>query len=137
MKRAKAVVTVAVLTGLVVGLVCVVALSPPASAAAVRCDVSDQAIYTAPESISAAPGTVLACRSVTLTQVPGSISMRAWKVQYVSTDATGQKIAVTGTVAVPTAAWTGAGWRSTIADIPQATDRVAAAATSLFITSLF
>jgi hypothetical protein len=118
MKRAKVVATVAVLTGLVVGLVCVVALSPPASAAAFRCDASDQAIYTAPESISAAPGTLLACRSVTLTQVPGNISMRAWKVQYVSTDATGQKIAVTGTVAVPTAAWTGSGARPVVAFHP-------------------
>ncbi|HST86620.1 MAG TPA: lipase family protein [Kineosporiaceae bacterium] len=119
MKRAKAaVVTVVVLTGLVVGLVCVVALSPPASAAGITCDVSDRAIYTAPESVTAAPGTLLACRSVTLTEVPGNISMRAWKVQYVSTDVRGQKIAVSGTIAVPTAAWIGRGARPVIAFHP-------------------
>ena len=118
MKRAKAaVITVVALTGLVVGMVCVVALSPPASAAT-TCAATDDAIYTPPGSVTAAPGTLLACRSVTLTEVPGNIPMRAWKVQYVSTDLRGQKIAVSGTVAVPTAAWTGRGGRPVIAFHP-------------------
>jgi hypothetical protein len=119
MKRAqKAILSVAALTGLVVGLVCVVALSRPALAAAITCDASDRAIYTPPTSIAAAPGTLLACRSVRLTEVPGNISMRAWKVQYASTDVQGRRIAVSGTVAVPTAAWTGRGARPVIAFNP-------------------
>ena len=131
MKRPDAaVVAVAALTGLVVALVCVVALSPPATAAASAtaaapataaarsCDASDSAIYAPPASIAAGPGTLLGCRSVTLTEVPGNISMRAWKVQYVSSDVQGQKIAVSGTVAVPTAAWAGRGSRPVIAFTP-------------------
>jgi triacylglycerol lipase len=40
--------------------------------------------------------------------------MSAWQVQYVSTDLRGQPVAVSGTVAVPTAPWTGAGSRPVV-----------------------
>ncbi|AEW92435.1 hypothetical protein SCATT_00640 [Streptantibioticus cattleyicolor NRRL 8057 = DSM 46488] len=89
-----------------------------AEPAATTCDAPDAAIYTAPDAVTAAPGTVLACRQVTLTQVPGGIPMTAWKVQYASTDNSGRPVAVSGTVAVPTAPWTGAGSRPVIAFNP-------------------
>jgi hypothetical protein len=79
----------------------------PAEAAPATCNASDSAIYTPPSSISGAPGKLLACELVTLPVVPGNISMQAWKVQYVSTDVHGAKIAVSGTVAVPAAPWPG------------------------------
>jgi len=79
----------------------------PAGAAPATCNASDSAIYTPPSSISGAPGKLLACELVTLPVVPGNISMQAWKVQYVSTDVHGAKIAVSGTVAVPAAPWPG------------------------------
>lgn len=89
-----------------------------ATAALASCAASDSQIYTPPASVSGAPGTLLACEPVTLSQVPGSISMKAWKVQYVSTNVHGAKIAVSGTVAVPTAAWTGPGPRPIVAFNP-------------------
>jgi Secretory lipase len=83
-------------------------------AAPAACTASDQAIYTPPASVTGAPGTLLACEPVTLTEVPGNIPMTAWKVQYVSTDVHGAKIAVSGTVAVPTARWAGPGPRPAV-----------------------
>ncbi len=64
------------------------------------------------------PGTLLACEPVTLPEVPGNIPMTAWKVQYVSTGAQGAKIAVSGTVAVPSARWAGPGPRPVVAFNP-------------------
>jgi Secretory lipase len=89
-----------------------------ARAAPAACNASDSAIYTPPASVSGAPGKLLACEPVTLPEVPGNISMQAWKVQYVSTDVLGAKIAVSGTVAVPTAPWPGPGPRPVIAFNP-------------------
>jgi hypothetical protein len=86
-----------------------------ARAAPAACNASDQAIYTPPASVSGAPGMLLACEPVTLPEVPGNIAMQAWKVQYVSTDVHGTKIAVSGTVAVPMAPWTGPGVRPVVA----------------------
>jgi triacylglycerol lipase len=90
----------------------------PAEAAPAACNASDAAIYAPPGSVSGAPGRLLACEPVTLPEVPGSISMQAWKVQYVSTNVHGAKIAVSGTVAVPTAPWPGPGPRPVIAFNP-------------------
>jgi Secretory lipase len=90
----------------------------PAEAAPAACNASDAAIYTPPASVSGAPGTLLACEPVTLPEVPGNIPMNAWKVQYVSTNVHGAKIAVSGTVAVPTAPWPGPGPRPVIAFNP-------------------
>jgi Secretory lipase len=89
-----------------------------ARAAPAACSASDQAIYTPPAAVTGAPGTLLACEPVTLTEVPGNIPMHAWKVQYVSTDVHGTKIAVSGTVAVPQARWTGPGPRPVVAFNP-------------------
>ena len=90
----------------------------PAEAAPAACDASDSAIYTPPSSVSGAPGTLLACEPVTLPEVPASVPVMAWKVQYVSTNVQGAKIAVSGTVAVPAAAWPGPGPRPVIAFNP-------------------
>ena len=89
-----------------------------AEATPAACNTSDSAIYTPPPSVSGAPGRLLACEPVTLSLVPGNIPMKAWKVQYVSTNVHGTPIAVSGTVAVPTAAWTGPGPRPVIAFNP-------------------
>lgn len=107
------------------GLVCAVvlgagtAIATPtggaAGAPATACTATDAAIYTTPGSVTDAPGTVLACRPVTLTEVSGNIPMNAWKVQYASTDQSGRRVAVSGIVAVPTAPWTGAGTRPVVA----------------------
>ncbi|CBG68577.1 MULTISPECIES: lipase family protein [Streptomyces] len=88
------------------------------AAAAPTCNAADSDIYAAPTSVAATPGTVLSCRPVSLTQVPGNISMTAWKVRYSSTDNQGRPIAVSGTVAVPAAPWTGPGTRPIVAFNP-------------------
>ncbi|WP_030434414.1 lipase family protein [Actinoplanes subtropicus] len=92
------------------------AVVPAATAdgAVTGCTAAQSAIYTPPATVTGTPGTVLACRPVSLTQVPGGIAMSAWQVQYVSTDLRGQPVAVSGTVAVPTAPWTGAGRRPVV-----------------------
>lgn len=89
-----------------------------ATQAATGCTAADAAIYTPPTAVNAAPGSVLACDAVTLSQVPGNIAMKAWKVQYASTNVTGAPIAVSGTVAVPTAPWIGLGSRPVVAFNP-------------------
>jgi hypothetical protein len=89
-----------------------------ANAAPLLCLESDAGIYTAPASVTGNAGDLISCRSVTLTEVPGKIPMNAWKVKYTSTDLNGKKIAVSGTVAVPKAAWTKGGSRPTVAFNP-------------------
>ncbi|MFE3858764.1 lipase family protein [Streptomyces griseorubiginosus] len=95
-----------------------VSAAPEASAAAPACTAADADVYTPPATVPATPGTVLACRSVTLSQVPGTIAMSAWKVLYSSTDHQGRPVAVSGTLAVPTAPWTGTGARPVVAFHP-------------------
>ncbi|WP_328600948.1 lipase family protein [Actinomadura physcomitrii] len=89
-----------------------------AEAAPSGCAATDAAIYTAPSSVDGNPGDLLACRSVALPHVPGNVPMKAWKVQYASTNVQGKKIAVSGTVAVPTATWAGPGSRPVVAFNP-------------------
>ncbi|MEO5875796.1 MAG: lipase family protein [Streptosporangiaceae bacterium] len=96
----------------------VTAFPQAANAAPLLCLESDAGIYTAPAFITAAAGDLISCRSVTLPQVPGNVPMNAWKVKYASTDLNGKKIAVSGTVAVPKAAWTKGGSRPTVAFNP-------------------
>ncbi|MDN0198520.1 lipase family protein [Streptomyces sp. S.PNR 29] len=83
------------------------------------CAAADAAIYQAPANVTAAPGTVLACRQVdALPLVGDDTPMTAWKVQYASTDGRGRPVAVSGTVVVPRAAWTGPGERPLVAFAP-------------------
>ncbi len=103
-----------VLGALCVGTAAVAVAGAPAGAAGATCTAPESAIYTPPASVAGTPGTVLACRATTLPEVPGNIAMKAWQVQYVSTDVGGNPVAVSGTVAVPTAAWTGPGTRPVV-----------------------
>ncbi|WP_338118034.1 lipase family protein [Streptomyces coryli] len=86
--------------------------------AAASCGATDAQIYTPPGSAPASPGTVIACRETKLPEVPGNIPMKAWKVQYSSSDNQGKPVAVSGTVAVPEKTWTGGGPRPVIAFNP-------------------
>ncbi|WP_197704533.1 lipase family protein [Jatrophihabitans sp. GAS493] len=101
-----------------IGVTTAIATTGSAASALTGCSASANDIYTAPSSITAANGTLLACRSVTLSQVPNSVPMKAWQVQYASTDVNGARVAVSGTIAVPTAAWTGKGTRPVVAFNP-------------------
>ncbi|MCP2337003.1 lipase family protein [Actinomadura rupiterrae] len=104
------------------------AASPQAAAAAPArtvpsgapsgCTATDDDIYAPSENISGDPGDLLACAPAKLSNIPGDIPMKAWKVRYVSTDAKGAKIAVSGTVAVPDAPAPGGGARPTVAFNP-------------------
>ncbi|MFI0240230.1 lipase family protein [Streptomyces sp. NPDC016845] len=89
-----------------------------AATAATTCTASDADIYRPPATVAAAPGGVIACRATSLPHVPGSIPLHAWKVQYGSEDNTGAPVAVSGTVAVPDAAWRGPGGRPVVAFNP-------------------
>jgi len=100
-----------VLGALCVGAAGVTVAAAPAAAASATCTAPESAVYTPPAAVGGKPGTVLACRTTTLPEVPGGIAMRAWQLQYVSTDIGGNPVAVSGTVAVPTAPWTGPGTR--------------------------
>ncbi|POM27283.1 putative MT1628-like inactive lipase [Actinomadura rubteroloni] len=96
-----------------------VVAATPASAAPTGCTASDDEIYAeAPANLSGQNGDLLACQETKLTNIPGDVPMKAWKVRYVSTDAKGTKIPVTGTVAIPTAPWTKGGSRPTVAFNP-------------------
>ncbi|MGC0403917.1 dienelactone hydrolase [Streptomyces sp. SAI-126] len=117
MKKSALVTALAALTAALLGSGGLVSEAPRASAAA-ACTAADPDVYTPPATVPATPGTVLACRSVTLSQVPGSIAMSAWKVLYSSTDNQGRPAAVSGTLAVPSAPWTGAGPRPVVAFHP-------------------
>ncbi|MDX6742625.1 lipase family protein [Actinocorallia sp. A-T 12471] len=89
-----------------------------ATAAPLLCLASERQIFAPAGTINDPVGELLACRLVTLKEVPGNISMTAYQVRYVSTDLRGKKIPVTGTVAVPSAAWTKGGSRPTVAFHP-------------------
>ena len=111
------------ITAGILGVLCAAALvSAPAAAsatasaagAAAGCTATESAVYTPPATVTGPAGTVLACRPVTLAEVPGNIAMNAWQLQYASTDLRGRPVAVSGTVAVPTAPWTGPGRRPVV-----------------------
>ncbi|RSN67028.1 lipase family protein [Actinomadura sp. WAC 06369] len=95
------------------------AAAVPAAAAPAGCTATDEEIYAAPPAaVQGNAGDLLACREAVLTNIPGDIPMKAWKVRYVSTDAEGSRNVVTGTVAVPKAEWTKGGPRPTVAFNP-------------------
>ncbi|MCH0563503.1 lipase family protein [Streptomyces sp. MUM 2J] len=99
------------------------AFALPSTAAAAdpvpQCTAADSAIYRPPGSVTAAPGTVLACRAVdSLPMVVGAPAFHAWKALYASTDGHDNPSAVAGTVIVPDAPWRGAGERPVVAFTP-------------------
>jgi hypothetical protein len=75
---------------------------------AASCSPPPPDFYVTPAAPTGAPGTVI---KTAATSFGGSDAFRAVAVQYRSTSATGQANAVTGTVVVPVAAWTGTGPR--------------------------
>lgn len=83
-------------------------------AAPTGCTATDADIYKPPATVSGNPGDILACSPTTLNYVPNLPKLHAWKVQYVTTDAKGAKVAASGTVAIPDAAWKGTGSRPTV-----------------------
>ncbi|WP_433330236.1 lipase family protein [Spirillospora sp. CA-294931] len=89
-----------------------------ALAGAIACTASDADIYKPPATVTGNPGDVLACAPTKLTYIPNAPALKAWKVQYVTTDAKGTKVAASGTVAVPEAAWTKGGARPTLSYAP-------------------
>ena len=107
-------ITVRLLVVLCAGVAATTVAPAAPAAAAVSCTAAESAIYTPPTTVAGSPGTVLACRPVTLPEVPGNIAMNAWEVQYATTDLRGRSVAVSGLVAVPTAAWTGTGTRPVV-----------------------
>ncbi|MBO2454373.1 hypothetical protein J4573_45310 [Actinomadura barringtoniae] len=78
------------------------------------CTASEADIYKPPASVTGNPGDILACRPTQLTFVPNAPNLHVWKIQYVTTDAKGAKVAASGTVAIPDAAWDKGGSRPTI-----------------------
>jgi Secretory lipase len=77
-------------------------------AGATACIPPPPEFYETPASPSGAPGSII---KTAQTSFGGSANYTAIAVQYRSTSATGQANAVTGTVIVPNAAWTGTGPR--------------------------
>ncbi|KUJ41364.1 triacylglycerol lipase [Streptomyces albus subsp. albus] len=88
------------------------------SRTAVACDALDPQIYQPPATAPERPGSVIACRRTPLPHVPGDTARHAWKVQYSSRDNAGRPVAVSGTVVVPDAPWTGEGSRPVVAFAP-------------------
>lgn len=116
-KRLLVLTSAAALAGLGLGVPTPTAGATAPAATAV-CDAPDERIYQVPASVPSDPGSVIACRATRLPHVPGGIPMRAWKVQYSSKDNRGEPVAVSGTVAVPDAPWTGRGSRPVVAFNP-------------------
>lgn len=74
---------------------------------------SDSSFYTAPTTTGNA-GDLISYRTATVNLGAGAAATQAWNVMYRSTDALGAANVVSGTVIVPTAAWTGSGARPVI-----------------------
>ncbi len=76
---------------------------------------SDQSFYTPPSPLpGGAPGTLIWYRPATINLGSSAPGFQAWDVMYLSTDEVGNPDVVTGTVIVPTAAWTGSGARPVV-----------------------
>lgn len=90
------------------------ALALPAAslqAAAPVLDVVDLSFYSKPATLPATQGVLIKYRAASINLGAGAPVTSAWNVMYRSTDAVGAANAVTGTVIVPTAPWTGSGVR--------------------------
>ncbi|CAH0351492.1 lipase family protein [Aquabacterium sp. CECT 9606] len=73
------------------------------------------AFYTAPSSAtSGVHGDLISYRTTTVNLGANAPATKAWAVMYKSTDSLGAANVVTGTVLVPTTAWSGTGTRPTV-----------------------
>ncbi|WP_233358882.1 lipase family protein [Thermomonospora amylolytica] len=90
-----------------------VAVAP--AQAAVASTPGEDSFYTPPSSLNGRPGDVIRSRSSVFTLAPiiktPYPGVKSWQVMYQTQSGTGEPIAVTGTVLVPTKAWTGGGDR--------------------------
>jgi len=103
-------VGLAVLVGLLVAM-----LGATNALAAPTIGPSGSAFYTPPSPLpSGAPGTLVWYRPTTVSLGPAAPAVDAWDVLYLSTDVDGNTFPVTGTVIVPTAAYSGGGTRPVI-----------------------
>jgi len=99
---------------LAVSLLLTLVLASAASAAPVE-GPAGEAFYTPPETLpEGGPGTLIWYRPATLNLGTEAPAVKAWDVLYKSTAQLGTTNAVTGTVIVPTAAWTGSGQRPVV-----------------------
>ena len=77
---------------------------------------SGDSFYMPPSPLpGAASGDLIWYRPAKL-QLYSNIGVKAWTVLYRSQSATGAPVAVSGTVIVPTAPWTGSGRRPVVSD---------------------
>ncbi len=92
------------------GLSCMVAVATMSAHAAAP-GASDMNFYSAPATLPAANGSLISYRNAVINLGKGAPEVSGWNVMYKSTDARNANNAVTGTVLVPTVAWTGSGPR--------------------------
>jgi hypothetical protein len=101
-------------------LTCALALGVPlltvsSASAAPEEGPAGEAFYTTPSPLPAGgPGTLVRFRPTTINLNVEIPSVNAWDVLYKSTNQTEETDPVTGTVIVPTAAWTGSGARPVV-----------------------
>lgn len=72
---------------------------------------SDMSFYNAPATLNGVHGDLIAYRGTSVQLGATAPATQAWTVKYQSTDSRGAANVVTGTVIVPTAAWSGGGAR--------------------------
>jgi Secretory lipase len=100
--------------GFALSLLLTLVMVSAASAAPVE-GPSGEAFYTPPETLpEGGPGTLVSYRTASLNLGTEAPSTKAWNVLYKSEAQLGGTNAVTGTVIVPTAAWTGSGPRPVV-----------------------
>ena len=90
------------------------ALLLPAMASAATQGPSGMDFYEVPAINTATNGDLIWYRNATVNLGDNSVVAKAYNVLYRSTDSLGAQNAVTGTVILPTAAWTGVGDRPTL-----------------------
>lgn len=91
-----------------------IALAVSSAYAAPVVGPSDSTFYNDPGVPTGSHGDLIQYRPTTANLGAGAPSTKAWNVLYQSTDSQGKPNAVSGTVLVPTAAWSGAGARPVI-----------------------
>jgi len=97
----------------IIGLMMTSITLPIVAGAAPILGASDSSFYTEPPS-SGNAGDLISYRPAIINLGNGAAATKAWNVMYRSTDAVGAANVVSGTVIVPTAAWTGSGARPVI-----------------------
>lgn len=115
-------ITVALLMGLAAAGTGTPAGAAPDNPAAAATTPDQDPFYTPPSPLTGDPGDVIRSRAATFTLDPvfrtPAPGVTSQQVLYRSTSATGQANAVSGTVLVPTAPWSGGGSRPVVAFAP-------------------